>query len=179
VVRAHKQARKDIHGLYELHREKRETAICGAGFSPARSGEKAWSALCKNLTDKKRAGLRGVTKRWRGAGGWAWAKRFVRGIAHSSVALSLSRAALFIPRAEVGYLLDPQPRKRRPVCRTGSIGSDACGPGAGGGAIEGAPDGFTCKRGRSREVSQFPIVRLTTWPNGPFTELVAAHGPAA
>ena len=52
MVRAHKQARKDIHGLYELHSEKRETVICGAGFSPARSGKKARSAPRKNLTDK-------------------------------------------------------------------------------------------------------------------------------
>jgi hypothetical protein len=61
MVRAHKQTRKNIHGVYELHSEKRKmTAIRGQGYRPRSDGMKARSARCKKLTDKVWAGLHGV-----------------------------------------------------------------------------------------------------------------------
>jgi hypothetical protein len=66
VVRGHKQTRKNIHGVYELHFEKRKAAIRGQGYRPHNDGKKARSARCKNLTDKEWAGLRGVIETARG-----------------------------------------------------------------------------------------------------------------
>ncbi len=92
MVRGHKHTRKDIHGFYDLHSEKREAAICGQGHRPRNDGKKTRSAPCKNLTDKGRPGY-AVSSRRRGLRAGAWVKTFEWGSAHVSVGLSLSMVA--------------------------------------------------------------------------------------
>ena len=101
MVRAHKQPRKDIHGFYELHSEKRETAICGQGHRLHNDGKKARSAPCQESDGQKRAGLRDVIEAARAEGG-GLGENVRAGIVLTARSRSTNQVSTEVPSTKLG-----------------------------------------------------------------------------